>query len=103
MITMTYFIEQHDDDLEVTVDFDYTAPCKGTRGEYGLQMEPDEPASIEIISIKTKDTTIDISTLDENMLDKIEQACFDYIELKIQEDAAERMAEDREERRMRYL
>jgi hypothetical protein len=33
-------------DFEVEVDFWLDPPCRGTRGEYGVQLEPDYPASI---------------------------------------------------------
>jgi len=48
MTTITFIL---DDDTEVEVDFNYTPECRGSRVN-GLQMEPDESESIEIVSIK---------------------------------------------------
>jgi hypothetical protein len=70
-----------DDETDVTVEFNYTPPCPGSRGDYGLQMEPDEPADIELIEIKdTKGSIIDIDSLDKKVISAIEEACFDHVD-----------------------
>lgn len=40
----------NDDDQEIKVIGEYTPPCRGYRDHYGVQMEPDEPDSIEDVS-----------------------------------------------------
>ena len=77
MNTMKYFL---DEDVEVTIDFNYTPPCKGSY-EGGLQMEPDEPADVEILSIKTTPgKEIPIDALNKTQLWSIEEACFDWVD-----------------------
>jgi hypothetical protein len=75
------------DDNEVTVEFNYTPPCKGSHGNYGLQMEPDEPADIELIEIKdVKGNIIDIDSLDKKVISVIEEACFNYLTINDHND-----------------
>jgi hypothetical protein len=45
---MTFWTE---DDIEVSVEYEYTAGCRGSR-ENGVPIEPDTPAEVEILSCK---------------------------------------------------
>ena len=49
-MTRTMTTEIHG--LEVTVEYLYTPAIRGKRERYGVQLEPDEPANIEIESVK---------------------------------------------------
>lgn len=81
--TMNYIL----DDDEITVEFNYTPPCPGSRGDYGLQMEPDDPADVELIEIKNaKGNIIDIDSLDKKVISIIEEACFNYLAINDQND-----------------
>lgn len=42
--------DENDEEVEVTVEYAYYEACRGSR-ENGMQMEPDEPAYIEILSV----------------------------------------------------
>lgn len=55
--------------LDLTVHYEYYPPCRGARERSsGIQLEPDEPATVEILSLTTSDNLIDIF---ENELDDI--------------------------------
>jgi len=41
-------------EVELTVTAEYTPASRGSRGAYGEQEEPDEPATIEILSCMDK-------------------------------------------------
>lgn len=43
----------------VDIDYEYTPPSRGTRDRYGLQMEPDEGADVEVtgITVRNEDGT----------------------------------------------
>ena len=39
-------------EIEVEVEYEYSKACKGGRDAYGQQEEPDEPESVEIVSVR---------------------------------------------------
>jgi hypothetical protein len=51
----------NDDDVEVTVEYDYTPACRGARDSFngrpgaGLPLEPDEPESVDILDTYDQD------------------------------------------------
>ena len=49
----TYWENDEGKETLITVNFIYYPPTKGGRNEYGVPMEPDEDASLEILNIRT--------------------------------------------------
>ena len=49
---VTISSESTEQEFEVSIEYEYSPACRGLRDSYGLQMEPDEPASVEIIAAK---------------------------------------------------
>ena len=46
--------DDEDNEVLVTVEYTYHGPCRGAR-EGGLQLEPDDPAYTEILSVTDED------------------------------------------------
>ena len=51
MNDIKHTVYRDDEEVILTVDYDYSPPDRGRR-EHGIQMEPDYPEEIEIISAK---------------------------------------------------
>lgn len=67
-----------DEEIEVTVEYDYHKASRGARERgTGLQLEPDEPASIEIYSVK--DANGKEYELSRSEYERIENAIIDDI------------------------
>lgn len=98
-------IEWQDETIEFTVEFSYSPGCKGTRDSFmgkagmGPQLEPDEPAEVEIITVWGKDGNVECKNLKEEILDLIEAALWEYQEEHMADAAADR-AESRYEAMM---
>jgi len=76
--TMQYNIEIADGEdvkeITATIEYEYHKESKGSR-EYGMQMEPDEPAYAEILNISDESgNEIDEGDIETN-LDSIIEAC----------------------------
>jgi len=71
--------------LGLSVEFDYTAPCRGSRDRYGVQMEPDLGAEIDLCSVTIQDQSgVDHELLHGNflhpkMLEWIEEQCWENV------------------------
>ena len=74
--TLTRVAGDDEIELEVTVEYTYHRPYKGSF-DNGFQLEPDEPACCEIDSVKDKDGTEVALIGDEQS--EIEQACMDKV------------------------
>jgi len=70
-VTMKYSL----DDEDVDVIFIYSPFFPGSRVD-GFQMEPDEPADVEILSINGES----MDSISKEEMFKIEEACFEHIE-----------------------
>ena len=42
-------------EVQAVINYEFIPACRGARGDYGMQMEPDEPAHIEFSSCQIKD------------------------------------------------
>ena len=62
--------------IEVEVEYDATPPCRGARNEYGVPMEPDTPAEVDINSVKVGPHDV-MNYIDEGTLGEIRDACFE--------------------------
>jgi hypothetical protein len=71
-------VYRDDEEVILTVDFDYSPPDRGRR-EHGIQMEPDSPEEIEIISAK------DVNGKDIKLTDIEKDEIMDAISLDIRE------------------
>jgi len=86
MITTTLTIEN----VELEIEYTYFKGCKGSRDSFmgkagaGPQLEPDEPASIEIESIKVKDIDI-YELLSKSIIEKVEEEVTELISDKYNE------------------
>ena len=83
---MTTTIERDGVEIEIEVEYDFEKPCRGSRGPYGEQMEPDTGPSAEIIR------AVNVETGEEIELTPEEDA---RIVEKIIEEESERAYEDR--------
>lgn len=72
------FLPLDDDGYDVRIKYRYYAGCRGAREE-GLQMEPDEPPSVEIEEVKKEDGTDLLDRLDDDTVKELEEQAFkDY-------------------------
>ena len=93
-----------ENNVEVEVEYEATAAYKGYR-EGGLQMEPDEPESVDITSIKHEGEEI-TARCDEDALEYITEEAFKDLESvreSAQYDAAEARYEAMMEDRYEYM
>ena len=66
MNNIKHKIYRDDEEIIVTIDFDYSPPARGVR-ERGIQMEPDSPEEIEIISaVDATGKEIKLTEIEEN-------------------------------------
>ena len=42
-------------EIDLLFQVEIEAPCEGSRGDYGVKMEPDDPGSARVISITNED------------------------------------------------
>lgn len=93
--TITHPVTQ--EDIEVTVEFDYTPPERGERESgTGLQLTPDYPEDVEIISIMDNDGNDYIDKLSKDDLSSIEDTIYKKID-SAREDTREREIDDLED------
>lgn len=59
--------------VELLVEFGYHPEVRGTRDSTGFQLEPDEPAYIEIIKVETYSGEDITDLLSQRVLDMIEE------------------------------
>src|SRR2546421_11371189 len=89
-------------ELDVTVEYTYHRTCRGQRDSLGgvrgagPPLEPDEPASIEIVSVK--DEVGEEVILSGRQYDALQEAAWDRLR-DAAENAAEAAAEAREDQR----
>ena len=50
----------NDKEIEVEVNFNYYAGCRGARDAYGQPLEPDDPEDVEILSVLDLDSKDDV-------------------------------------------
>lgn len=80
--TIETTIEREESDVVVRVEYECSRGCKGARDSLGgvrgagPPLEPDEPASVEIISVLSSDGTDYVDDLSENERQSIELECF---------------------------
>lgn len=75
-------------EIALVVTYSATRAARGARDRYGAQLEPDEEASVEIVSVvDEKGVEVTLTTHEENCA---EEACYEDAE----ESAASRYAED---------
>jgi hypothetical protein len=55
VIQVMSHIEVEEVEIEVEFEFDFDEPCKGSRGYYGEQMEPDYEGSMSFLSAHDTD------------------------------------------------
>ena len=74
-------------ELECEVEFDYTPECKGSKNEYGVPMEPDCPAEVDInsviwrgIELVDKLTADELKSIESEVWESIQQSGEDLIE-----------------------
>lgn len=93
--TITHPVTQ--EDIEVTVEFDYTPPERGERESgTGLQLTPDYPEDVEIISVMDNDGNNYIDKLSKDDLSTIEDTIYKKIDSD-REDTREREIDDLED------
>ena len=73
-------------DEEVTIEYDYTAGCRGAR-ENGVPIEPDSPAEIEFLSVTDCDGE-EVALSEHDTEAAIERA-FEDVEASIEDAKAE--------------
>jgi hypothetical protein len=80
---------ESEQELELTVEYNYTPPCRGAReAGTGLALEPDDPESIEVESVTdAQGVTVELTPTEA---ERVELVCF--------EDVADRRDEAMEER-----
>lgn len=79
--------DDSDDEIPVTVEYDYIPEERGSRDEAGRQMEPDYPEDVELVSVKDKNGNE--LTLSKTELESVIEACFKDVEdIKENRDAA---------------
>jgi hypothetical protein len=64
---------------EVTVDYSYYAPVRGSRSSLGVPEEPDEDECMEINSITTEDGTEIFSENIEGGVESVEEKIWDEV------------------------
>lgn len=69
--TVKTMYDMDDNEMEVTVRYEYYKGGKGARGDFGVPMEPDEPAQVNVISVTNIDTGDDVE-LSRSDLDQLE-------------------------------
>lgn len=68
----TFYVERDDlDETELDVTYTFYAACRGKRDEYGVPLEPDEPAQLFIESV-TVTATGEAFTLTEEERNRLE-------------------------------
>jgi hypothetical protein len=78
----------NEEETDCHIEFVYLPATRGSReAKTGLQLEPDEPASIEVLRVTRADTGEEVEKYDETA---VEQAAFAYIESE--KEAAEEIA-----------
>jgi hypothetical protein len=55
MMTTTRELDVEYAGLHWRIEYYYHPPCRGRRGDFGLALEPDEPASVELVGIRLLD------------------------------------------------
>jgi len=66
--------------LSVNVEYEAHGPTRGIRERFGVPLEPDEPAGVEILRITDAATgqTIALDSIDENGLEMLEDMAMDH-------------------------
>lgn len=69
--TVKTMYDEDDNEVEVSVSYEYYKGGRGARGDYGVPMEPDEPANVHILSVTNVDTgeEIDLDNSDRHHLE----------------------------------
>lgn len=90
--TFDTYLRETDDrcEIDVTVQFDYYPPSRGSRDRWGAPLEPDEPENIEITSVwydggeQIHDLKLtDIMDLEQKALEFLQESAaeyYDYLE-----------------------
>lgn len=73
---MNGILEINGHEVDITFDYEFIAAAKGSTNEYGVPIEPDEPASVEITSIKIGDSVIE---LPEELMNELEEELLEGI------------------------
>jgi len=72
-MNIEYTLDRNEKDLEVTVEFDYQPPCRGSRDSMGVPLEPDDEEEIEITAVTDEHgNDIDLTSDEES---DIEEKC----------------------------
>ena len=70
-----------DDETQVAVRFRYIPFSRGSREKSsGIQLEPDESANVEILSVKTEKGEEIIKKLSSAEIERLEDEAFEYVE-----------------------
>lgn len=95
--TITHPITQ--EEIDVTVEYDYTPPERGERESgTGLQLTPDYPEDLQIISVMDNDGNDYIDKLSKNDLNSIEDTIYNKMDSD-RENAEEKEIDDFEDRK----
>jgi len=84
MESIKYYFEDGDKEHCLVCEIDYTPYSRGSFERGGLQIEPDEPESIEVYSAKLNGIDI-ISLLSDEVVGSIDQMALEQIHEKRQE------------------
>jgi hypothetical protein len=78
--TVTITAENGDEqEFEVTCEFDFSPAESGSRERgTGLQMEPDYPATMDLVSAKTSDGTDLLDKLDDDQVQALEIEALEF-------------------------
>lgn len=81
-IVMYTYIILNEQEINVSIDYTCYKAIRGQRDSYGVSLEPDEPASIEINQIETEDGKfIDFDSLSEHEQKRIREEISDNEQL----------------------
>jgi hypothetical protein len=94
--------EHYGEETDYDIKFTFTPGCRGYCEPHGQQIDPDEPATVEIFDVQTViGTVIDWEKWSEGEIEELENECMEYACDYINgeyEDAMERKADQRRER-----
>ena len=92
-------------ELPFEVEYNYYAPSLGSRDSYGVPLEPDEPAAVEICSVTLYGIEV-LNVLPKNIIRELEEQAMKEVEESIQsheEEKVEGSIQSREEEKADYL
>jgi hypothetical protein len=82
-MTIETYLDRGEDEIPVTVEFDYYGASRGSRDRFGAPLEPDEDEYVEVTSVTDSERRELLGSLSNSELETFEQRCLEDVEAAI--------------------